>query len=266
MANDAEQRFNIEFAGECLEGHSPEAVRAGLAALFKADAAALERLFSGKRQRIKGDCDKATALKYQKAMTGVGARAIITASAPAVPAAEPASGDGSAPTKNAVVSAETTADTADITLAPAGSEVLTADERQDPIVPDLDLSHLSVAEAGTALAEASEAPTPLPAPDLDIAETGARLAPEPTGAPPEPPDTSALDLAPEGQDVSDCQPPAAALAPPETAHLSVADAGSELLREDERQQVTAAAPDTSHLSAETPQDIAPKENPFLSND
>jgi hypothetical protein len=81
MANDAEQRFNIEFAGECLEGHSPEAVRAGLAALFKADAAALERLFSGKRQRIKRDCDKATALKYQKAMTGVGARAIITASA-----------------------------------------------------------------------------------------------------------------------------------------------------------------------------------------
>jgi hypothetical protein len=130
----------------------------------------------------------------------------------------------------------------------------------------LDLSHLSVAEAGAALAEASEAPTPLPAPDLDIAETGARLAPEPTGAPPEPPDISALDLAPEGQDLSDCQPPPAALAPPETAHLSVADAGSELLREDERQQVTAAAPDTSHLSAETPQDIAPKENPFLSND
>lgn len=256
MSSDAEQRYHVEFAGECLEGHSPERVRAGLAGLFKADEAALDRLFSGRRQRIKSDCDRGTAARYQKAMTGVGARAIITASAPVADAGTTAA-DTTAP---AAGTSPTGA--AQIGLAPPGSDVLRPEERESVTPPQLDLSHLSLAETGTDLAEASAPAPAVEAPEYELAETGSRLGPEQGGAPPPPPDVSALDLAPQGQDLSDCAAPPPAGPSPSTEHLSLAESGSDLLTEAERRKDTAVAPDTSHLAVDTP----PKDNPFLNTD
>ncbi|MDP5072133.1 MAG: hypothetical protein NWQ45_14645, partial [Congregibacter sp.] len=78
MATEHHERYDIAFGGECLEGHDPLAVREALGALFKADEATLDRLFSGTRQRIKRNCDKATALKYQKSLAAAGAKAIVS--------------------------------------------------------------------------------------------------------------------------------------------------------------------------------------------
>jgi hypothetical protein len=256
MSSDAKQRFHVEFAGECLDGHAPERVRAGLASLFKADEAALDRLFSGRRQRIKSDCDRATAARYQKAMTGVGARAIIVASAPGTDT-DPAAAATEAPAASVAAG-----DTAQIELAPPGSDVLSPEERQTVTPPEIDLSHLSLAETGSRLAEESAAPPTVEAPQYELGETGARLAPEPSGEAPAPPDISALDLAPEGGDLSDCAAPPPATAPPSTEHLSLAESGSDLLKEEERRKVTAVAPDTSHLSVDT----APEDNPFPNTD
>ena len=67
-------RYSIYFAGELLDGHDRATVRAGLAKLFNADEATLDKLFSGKAQMIKRGCDKATALKYKQAMERAGAQ------------------------------------------------------------------------------------------------------------------------------------------------------------------------------------------------
>lgn len=69
-----EARYNIYFAGQLLAGHALAGVRENIARLFNADDATLDKLFSGKAQLVKRDCDKATALKYKQAMEQAGAR------------------------------------------------------------------------------------------------------------------------------------------------------------------------------------------------
>ena len=65
-----EARYNVYFAGQLRAGHDLASVRDQLARLFKADTATLDKLFSGKTQLVKRDCDKATALQVP---TGHGA-------------------------------------------------------------------------------------------------------------------------------------------------------------------------------------------------
>ncbi len=71
------ERFSVYFAGQLLAGQQEPVVRANLARLFKADAAALEKLFSGQLVPVKRDCDRATAIKYQQAMKQAGAVPVI---------------------------------------------------------------------------------------------------------------------------------------------------------------------------------------------
>ena len=79
-----ETRYNVYFAGQLLPGQELTSVRDKLAKLFNADQQTLEKLFSGKAQLLKRDCDKATALKYKQAMERAGAQPVIkaTTSAP----------------------------------------------------------------------------------------------------------------------------------------------------------------------------------------
>ncbi len=82
-------RYNIYYAGEVLDGQQAGQVREKLRALFNANDAALEKLFSGTEQVVKRECDKETALKYKQAMERAGARPVIRvvreAEAPAAP-------------------------------------------------------------------------------------------------------------------------------------------------------------------------------------
>ena len=55
-----EKRYNVYFAGEILEGFEAGQVRAGLAALFKADEATLQKLFSASR----GDVPSKSPLSF----------------------------------------------------------------------------------------------------------------------------------------------------------------------------------------------------------
>ena len=73
-----EPLYNIYYAGEVLAGFDQSQVRKSLGALFKAGDATLDKLFSGKPQLLKRDCDEATALKYKQAMerAGVSLRAV----------------------------------------------------------------------------------------------------------------------------------------------------------------------------------------------
>lgn len=71
------ERFSVYFAGKLLAGQQESTVRANLARLFKADATALDKLFSGQLVPVKRDCDRATAIKYQQAMKQAGAVPVI---------------------------------------------------------------------------------------------------------------------------------------------------------------------------------------------
>ena len=72
-----EERYNVYFAGQVLEGCDRSSVRDKLAKVFNADQATLDKLFSGKAQLIKRNCDKATALQYREAMERAGAIPIV---------------------------------------------------------------------------------------------------------------------------------------------------------------------------------------------
>ncbi len=84
-----ESLYNVYFAGEVLDGHSRDSVREKLGKLFNADEATLNKLFSGKPQLLKRECDKGTALKYQQAIERAGAKALIKAITAAASAISP---------------------------------------------------------------------------------------------------------------------------------------------------------------------------------
>ena len=233
MSSADSEHYDIFFAGQCLEGRDPQAVRAALGRLFKADEQTLDRLFCGQRQRIKGGCDAATADKYRQALTAAGAKvSIAPASGRVAPAAAAASAAAASP-------------------AAAASSAAAA----SPPAAAPDSSHLTLADAGERLGPATAEVAALTPPDFDLAEVGADLGPPPSPPPPAP-DTSGLSLAREGGDLSDCAPEPAPAPALDLSHMALAEAGSDLLSEAERQRPQAAVPDTAHLSLEPGADPA----------
>lgn len=216
MSSTDSERYDIFFAGQCLQGHDPQTVRAALGRLFKADDPTLDRLFCGQRQRIKGGCDAATANKYRQALTAAGAK---------------------------------------VSIAPASGRVAPAAAASSPPAAAPDSGRLTLADAGERLGPASADVAALTPPDFDLAEVGADLGPPPSPPPPAP-DTSGLSLAREGGDLSDCAPEPAPAPALDLSHMELAEAGSDLLSEAERQRPQAAAPDTAHLSLEPGADPA----------
>ena len=271
-------RYNIYFAGQLMEGHTLADVRAGIAKLFKADQATLDKLFSGKAQLVKRECDKATALKYKQAFERAGARPIIkaaesasqsraevaaaaTAPGTAMTAAEriaalanaPDQGDyqtdKAKPPRAATGPASSTPEGLD--LAPDGTEVLRPEERAKPVVQEVDTSALELAGNGQRLSEVP--PPPPPAPDtshLSTAAVGETLPTQPSGDAPVEPETSAIDLSPEGTDFSDCAGPDVEAPLLDLSGMDLAPAGTEVLEQQYRRQPAGQPPATDHLSLE----------------
>jgi hypothetical protein len=222
-------RYDVMFAGELREGQDEATVRRNFARLFKAGDATLDKLFSGKPQLLKRDCDAAVAQKYREAMQSAGGKPIIRE----VRATDQPASSG-------------------LTLAPAGSDVLRPEERQP---------------------EASA----IPAPDLDVAAVGSRLA-EPREPAPQAPDTShitlgtageripnlerstavapiadsGLTLADPGSDLRDGQAQPPAPHDVDVSAISLAPPGADVLEAQYRKRDTAQAPDTSTISLADP--------------
>ncbi len=272
-------RYNVLFAGELLEGASAADVRAAVARLFNADEATLDKLFSGRPQTIKRDCDRATAAKYKAALEKAGAKPIIkVAQEAAAPAPAPTSASAPASTKKqtaaekiaALAAAADTqpaygsapaepAETAPAPaapptpendmLAPAGADVLRPEERAQPVVADVDTSGLILDAPVDRLAP--EAAAPPPAPDtshLDMGEVGDTIPTLPRHETPLNPDTDAISLTPEGTDLSDCARAEAEAPVLDLSDMNLAPTGSDVLEEQYRRRETATAPDTDHLS------------------
>lgn len=270
-----ESRYNIYFEGQVLEGHQHNVVRDKLAKLFNADQQTLEKLFGGTTQLIKRDCDKATALKYKQAMERAGAKPVIRSADSPAPVQAAASEDkpsgtmtaaeriaslARAPDQGRYVPAEPAPteearpageDADEFDLAPAGSDVLLPGERQAPATREVDTSGLELDKTAQRLSAVS--PPPPPAPDtshLSEGPVGESLPNLPLESIPLDPDISAIDLAPEGTDFSDCAGPDPEVPNLDLSGMDLAPAGSDVLEQQYRKKVASEAPPVDHLSLE----------------
>ncbi|WP_122563256.1 hypothetical protein, partial [Pseudomonas viridiflava] len=158
-------------------------VKANLGKLFQADESRLELLFSGRRLVLKNNLDEQTAEKYRATLERAGAVARVVMMKPPVPqpeqAAQPLETVPAAeaqemeevelarppdePTwlrktpvrpgrlqikpRDAYMAAFSDVDAPDYSVAEAGSDM--QDPKPAPVVPQLDLSRLSVAPVGS---------------------------------------------------------------------------------------------------------------------
>jgi hypothetical protein len=275
-------RYNIYYAGQLLDGERLEAVRPRLAKLFNADEQTLDRLFSGKAQLLKRDCDKATALKYKQAMEKAGALPLIRASegdgtsAKAVTPARPAeqardqgmtaaeriaalaaaaeareAGRQPPPPGDAPPARAEETETGGVSLAPVGADVLREEERSVTASAVIDTAGLDLGEQGQRLSP--EPPRAPPAPDTSHLEMGAIGEAIPTLPRHEAelsPDIDGLELSPSGTDFADCAAPPAEAPQLDLSALDLAPAGSDVLEEGYRKRTPPEAPATDHLSLE----------------
>ena len=242
----ADPKYDIYFRGEILPGADAAQVKSAIAQIFKADAAKLAILFSGKVNTNKKSVDKATAAKYQQAFKKAGAKAVITL-AKQVQSSEPPAAPVTAQQETAPLSEsspaessskpDSTADSApDSTPAiqqaiadanwdvlPSGSDLLKPDERRD--IPDVDIDTSSIKVVSPfAEIEVDNKPIP-PAPD-----------------------TSHISVAEVGEDMNPNKAPPAADLVLDLSSFSIAEAGAALT--DQKEKKAPPAPDTSHIELE----------------
>ena len=192
------EKFEIAFSGKIVEGADLNTVKQKMAALFKADAARLAVMFSGKRMIIKRGVDEVTMLKYRGAFERAGAICEVKS------LSESASGAGAA--KNAPASPSTATSAA--TQKSAGQAYSSRYPESEQIPQALLTEPLGVsgdqisdlaadlAPVGSAMQDDySEPATPsIDVSGLDIAPVGSTLDTAPEKAPPPPPDVSGITL------------------------------------------------------------------------
>lgn len=242
--------YDIYLTGKLADGVSADQAGARLAQLFKSSPQAMAALLTGSPRLLKRGVERATALKYREALGRAGVGVAFkqrTADEAATEAARaPAASAPPAP-----------AAAAGLTLAPAGTEVLTAAERRAPAVAaaaaDIDTSRLGIAPAGD-LPGARGRPA-APPPDvghIHLAPTGAELlTAQERRTPAAAVAAGDWTLAPAGAVLDTLRDDAPALNP-DTSRLALAPAGAELLSARERHRETPPAPDTGHLRLADP--------------
>lgn len=203
----SDQQFDIIFRGDIVLGHQLADVKAKLQQLFKADAAKVEALFSGRPVPLKRGLDLASAEKYKEALLKAGAQVNIVATGDTKPApvvVQPASASALSLAQRLELQAEadkeaaeqaslrreqlareqaaqgvTAATQSDWSVAPVGSYMLQPSERAVDEVIAIDTSAISLrAEGGNILDASEQAPAPhaaVIAPNFEVAEAGADL-------------------------------------------------------------------------------------------
>jgi len=202
----SDNSFAVVFSGVIVPGANREQVKLNLAKLFKVEPARVEPMFSGKRVVIKAQLDQATAQKYQAALKSAGAvcEVVDTAAKPATSqpsAAQPAARPQQAAAKPAPAAPPTARPVPAapqwqvdqpgvILVAPTAVKPLQVDlsgltmdepgvvlvQHKEKVAPAINTGHLSVAEAGSDLAQRREVPTlQVDLSALSMAEPGVTL-------------------------------------------------------------------------------------------
>lgn len=163
--------FDIIFRGDIVFGHQLAEVKLKLQQLFKADAAKIDSLFTGRPVPLKRNMDEATAQKYRDALIKAGAMVEICSSD---------TSPANAPAKPLPVRDPRPVRKPEWTLAPVGADLLPAKERPPQPAPvQVDISALSLRPAEGNLLDVSEVHEEISAqvvvPDLGLAAVGSDL-------------------------------------------------------------------------------------------
>lgn len=268
-----EERYNIYFAGQVMDGFSLTDVRSKMAKVFNADQATLDKLFCGKPQLIKRECDKATALKFKQALEQAGAIPVIkraelptavanTTPAPAMTAAEKIAAlaaapdetsyqQGAQPPPSAADKQEAATGTSGIVLAPPGTDVLREHERAEPVIHEVDTSELAADTTAERLSP--EASPPPAAPDtghLSMGDVGDTIPNLDSSSAPVSPNLDGLALSASGTDFSDCARPEPSDLNLDLSHLTALCPGDTTVDEQQRRPTPATVPNIDHISLE----------------
>ncbi len=217
-----EPLYNIYYAGELLPGHELATTREQLGKLFKAGDETLDKLFSGKPQLLKRECDKATAVKYQQAMEKAGAKPTIKAAHSAeqtAPSASPASAPPPAQGKAQTAAERIAALAAAPDLQQYKSDDTGSDSPgpNDSREPNDSTGHNARQDSPTENASTLD----IEAPGADVLKPEERAKPVETDI-----DTSALDLDLSGERLSEEPPPPPSA--PDTSSLSMGEVGEDI--------------------------------------
>ncbi len=198
----SDELFEVAFSGQIAEGADPDQVKAKIASMFKADEAKLAHLFSGKRVIIKKNIDQATANKYKTALSNAGAVCEIISLA-AVMAEKlvekpPEKAAEAVATKPAAPSLAPPARTAIEKPAPAAGNAPAAPQTDPLGISAEEISDLSagIAAVGSNMQEeiADVAEPELDISGMDMAPAGSDLGQLKKEDPPPPPDTNGISL------------------------------------------------------------------------
>ncbi len=189
----SEQQFEIAFSGKIADGADLESVKQHIGKIFKADAAKLAQMFSGKRIIIKHAVDEATVAKYRGAFQKAGAICEVRAlgSDPVAAATQPAAVKPAAPVPPPAEPYQSRYAESDVVPQALLTDPLGIQGDQiDDLVAD-------VAPIGSSMQDnySADAEPSIDISGMDIAPVGATLDQGSQEAPPPPPDTSGLTLA-----------------------------------------------------------------------
>jgi hypothetical protein len=224
------QEFDIIFRGDIVFGHQLADVKLRLQQLFKADAAKVDALFSGRPVPLKRGLDLASAEKYKEALTRAGAQVDVVAAGETKPASAPVARSVPIPPVSTPVPAA-----APLTLA----QRLELQAAADKEAAEKAALKREQEEREQAARDAAQGVKPSAAPSSwSLAPVGSYMLQPAEHAIEEPiaVDTSAISLRPaEAGNILDAneQPPepiATVVAP----NFDVAEAGADLVRADEK--------------------------------
>ncbi len=166
--------FDIIFRGDIVFGHQLAEVKLKLQQLFKADAAKIDALFTGRPVPLKRNLDEMTANKYRDALLKAGAMVEISPSDKS-----PANSPVKSPAPSSARPVPVDTGSGNWTLAPVGSDLMPANYRSSSPSVQIDSSSLSLRPAEGNLVDAAEVgneiETIVSVPDLGLAAVGENL-------------------------------------------------------------------------------------------
>ena len=215
----ADPKYDIYFRGEILADADEASAKAAVAKIFKADAAKLAVLFSGKVNSIKKAVDKTTAAKYQQAFKQAGAKLVITLAKEEQ--VNIAVNSSKATTQPSIVNnQESINPEGSWDVLPTGSDLLKPDERRNIPDADIDTSGIKVVS---------------PFAEVEVVEKVVPPAPN----------TSHITVADVGEDMNPERAAPVADLELDLSSFTVAEPGAELT--DKKEKSAPLAPDTSHI-------------------
>jgi len=238
-----QQKFDVYFSGEILEGRDVHQVREAVGKLFKLSGDRLDALFSGEAKRIKKNLSVDQSGRFREIFREAGAIVDIVIAGQKPPIAPP-------PTPTAAAATQDSG----LQLAPIGSSLNVAPGAAESTPPSAtsDISSLEIAPIGPIPAEPSPPPATIdtgglqaePAASGSLEEYAPNVEPTPL------PDISNMEIARDDQPIQE-HGAETAQSIPDTSHLEAVPPKTGSLEKFTQDKKPAPIPDISKLSLDS---------------